>query len=180
MTKEFINISAPALSALLKDDITDYDRKVYLVLAKHATFKYNVYGVYKKQTYSTLSGVVNAATDEDKAVIHLQRSLKRLDKAGLAKTLHSKGELIITLDPLATLQSIITAVENDLKAFNIYQPRINELASNLKIVIKPVKTSIDELSESDDIEVPLFPGDLLNGHLNAFQDHVIPEASRIS
>ncbi|MCS4510383.1 hypothetical protein [Xylophilus ampelinus] len=165
MTTEFINISAKALTALLKAEITDYDRKVYLVLAKNATFKYNVYGVYRKQTYSTLAGIVNAATDEDKAVIHLQRSLKRLEKSGLAKTLNSKSELIITLDPTATLATVVSAIENDREAFNIFQQRIDELASNLKIAIKPVKRSVDQLSELDDIEVPLFPGDLLNGHL---------------
>ncbi|WP_313236798.1 hypothetical protein [Delftia acidovorans] len=190
MSNEFINVKSSALEALFTKSITDYDRKVYLTLCRNATFKHQVYGVYKRQTFWTLANEVALLTKEKKKISQLQRSIERLEAAGLVKVLFQSRdtkidaeskELIISLDTTATLQSICSAIENNIEDFNIYADRIKEIENNLVIKLNIVKKSKSkekiqilstpaELEEDSKLAAEFFPSQL----------HSFPEAALIS
>lgn len=195
MSTEYINIEISIFKKLHNKNITEYDRKVFYTLCANATFKHKVWGIYSRQTYSTLVNAVEALTNDRKQVVHLQRSVRRLEDAGLVKVVFesrevehfnkSKGnqdhkELIIFLDTTATLQSICSAIENNVEDFNIYSERIKELEKNIGIKLsivnknKSIKTQVqftnDELNEDEKLAGEFFPGQL----------HSFPEADFIS
>lgn len=193
MSTEYINIASETLKALFKDKITEYDRKVYFTICRHATFKHQVFGIYERESFHKLRNLVSALTDDDKQIVHLQRSVKRLEAAGLLKVLfQSKDleeaskkkidpehkELIISLDPAATLQSLCSAIENNIEDFNIHAKRIKELERNLGVKLnivrknapKLVLTTNAELDEDSKIAGELFPAQL----------QVVPETDLIS
>lgn len=195
MSTEYINIEISIFKKLHDKNITEYDRKVFYTLCAHATFKHKVFGIYSRQTYSTLVNAVEALTNDRKQIAHLQRSVRRLEDAGLVKVLFesrevehfnkSKGnqdhkELIISLDTTATLQSICSAIENNVEDFNIYAERIKELEKNISIKLnivnktksikKRLKSTSAELEEDSKLAAEFFPA----------QIHSFPEAALIS
>ncbi|WP_208942080.1 hypothetical protein [Paracidovorax avenae] len=193
MASEYFTIEVEVYKKLHSKNITEYDRKVYGTLCAHATFKHRIWGVYSRQTYYTLAKAVEELTNDRKQIDHLQRSVRRLEGAGLVKVLfQSKDleeasgkkidpdhkELIISLDPSATLQSLCNAIENNIEDFNIYADRIRELEKNIgvklnifkKIAPKLVAVNNAELDEDEKIAGELFPGQL----------HVIPDTALIS
>ncbi|MFD1838548.1 hypothetical protein [Paracidovorax cattleyae] len=190
MSTEFINIKSNALQALFTNALTEYDRKVYFTLCQNATFKHQVYGVYKRQTFWTLAKEVASLTKDKKKISQVQRSVDRLEAAGLLKVLFQSRdleeaskkkidpdhkELIISLDPAATLQSICAAIEQNIDDFNIYADRIRELERNLGVKLNIVKKNApklvaitnNELDEDSKIAGDLFPAQL----------HFFPEAA---
>ncbi|MPT55027.1 MULTISPECIES: hypothetical protein [Delftia] len=195
MSTEYINIEISIFKKLHDKNITEYDRKVFYTLCANATFKHKVFGIYSRQTYSTLVNAVEALTNDRKQIAHLQRSVRRLEDAGLVKVLFesrdvehfnkSKGnqdhkELIISLDTTATLQSICSAIENNVEDFNIYAERIKELEKNIGIKLnivnktKSIKTRLKstsaELEEDSKLAAEFFPA----------QIHSFPEDTLIS
>jgi len=193
MSTEFINIKSNALQALFANALTEYDRKVYFTLCQNATFKHQVYGVYKRQTYWTLANEVASLTRDKKKISQLQRSVERLEAVGLVKVLFQskdlKGaserkidpdhkELIISLDPLATLQSICNAIEQNIDDFNIHAKRIKELERNIGVKLnigkknppKVVAITNAELDDDEKIAGELFPA----------QFQVVPDTDLIS
>lgn len=193
MSTQYINISSDALKALFKNKITEYDRKVYFTICHHATFKHQVFGIYERESFHKLRNLVSALTDDDKQIVHLQRSVKRLEAAGLLKVLFQskdleeaskkkidpeQKELIISLDPAATLQSLCSAIENNIEDFNIHAKRIKELERNLGVKLNIVKKNAPklvaitnaELDEDSKIAGELFPGQL----------QVVPDTALIS
>lgn len=191
MSAQYINIASDALKALFKNKITEYDRKVYFTICHHATFKHQVFGIYERKSFHTLRNLVKALTGDDKQIVHLQRSIARLEAAGLLKLLFQSREieplngikpppteLIISLDPAATLQSICTAIEQNIEDFNIYAGRIRELERNLGVKLNFVKKTASklvaitnaELDEDSKIAGELFPAQL----------QVVPDTALIS
>ncbi|GKT15757.1 hypothetical protein AVHY2522_09240 [Acidovorax sp. SUPP2522] len=192
MSTQYINIASDALKALFKNKITEYDRKVYFTICHHATFKHQVFGIYERKSFHTLRNLVKALTGDDKQIVHLQRSIARLESAGLLKVLFQscemesppKGikpppkELIISLDPSATLQSLCNAIEQNIEDFNIYADRIRELEKNIGVKLNIVKKTASkmvaitnaELDDDEKIAGELFPGQL----------QVVPETDLIS
>lgn len=197
MSTEYINIEISIFKKLHDKNITEYDRKVFYTLCAHATFKHKVFGIYSRQTYSTLVNAVEALTNDRKQIAHLQRSVRRLEDACLVKVLFesrevehfnkSKGkgnqdhkELIISLDTTATLQSICSAIENNVEDFNIYAERIKELEKNIGIKLnivnktKSIKTRLRstsaELEEDSKLAAEFFPSQL----------QVVPDPALIS
>ncbi|GKS85738.1 hypothetical protein AVMA1855_16320 [Acidovorax sp. SUPP1855] len=183
MASEYINIEVEVFKKLHSRNITDYDRKVYGTLCAHATFKHRVWGVYSRQTYYTLAKAVEELTNDRKQIDHLQRSVRRLEHAGLVKVLFQSREiesktknkmkpppkeLIISLNPTATLQSLLTSIEQNIEDFNIYADRIRELEKNIgvklnivrKIAPKLVAINNAELDDDEKIAGELFPGQL--------------------
>lgn len=153
MSTEYINIKSSALQALFKNPITEYDRKVYFALCHQATFKHQVWGIYKRQSFTTLQNAVCALTDDKKQLLQVQRSVKKLENAKLIKVLHSKDELIISFEQTATLASVCSLIERNIEDFNIYADRIKELENNLSVKLNAKrKQSLAELNEGvDDI-----------------------------
>lgn len=191
MSTEFINVNSSALEALFSKSVTDYDRKVYLTLCRNATFKHQVYGVYKRQTFWTLANEVASLTKDKKKISQLQRSVARLESAKLLKLIFQGTdernnsdpdckELIISSDTTATLQSICSAIENNVEDFNIYAERIKELEKNIGIKLnianktKSIKTRLKstsaELEEDSRLAGEFFPSQL----------QVVPDPALIS
>lgn len=182
MSTQYINIASETLKALFKNKITEYDRKVYFTICHHATFKHQVFGVYERESFHKLRNLVSALTDDDKQIVHLQRSVKRLEAAGLLTVLFQSHEgkppskeLIISLDSAATLQSFCSAIENNIEDFNIHAKRIKELEDNIGVKLNIVKKNAPklvaitnaELDEDSKIAGDLFPAQL----------HFFPEAA---
>lgn len=193
MSSEYINIKIEVYKKLHSRNITEYDRKVYGTLCAHATFKHRVWGVYSRQTYYTLAKAVEELTNDRKQIDHLQRSVRRLEGAGLVKILFQSRELeevskkkmdpnhkelIISLDASATLESICSAIGNNIEDFNIHADRIRELERNIGVKLNIVKkiaprliaVTNSELDDDEKIAGELFPGQL----------QVVPETALIS
>ena len=177
MASEYINIEVEAFKKLHSKNITEYDRKVYGTLCAHATFKHRVWGVYSRQTYYTLANAVEALTNDRKQIEHLQRSVRRLEGAGLVKVVFQSREvkpvskndpkpppkeLIISLESTATLQSLLTAIAENIEDFNIYADRIKELERNLGVKLNIVrkKNNAELEKESEEINDLFYPGQL--------------------
>lgn len=153
MSTEYININTTALDKLT----TKYsDTTVYLIICRHSTFKHQVFGIYKHQSYTTLQKLIENRTKSDVAISTLQRSIKRLEKLELIKVLHSKKELIISLDYKKELKDVYTAIESNVQDFNIYADRIKELEENLsiKLNIKNKPTEKINATCGDDPDCP--------------------------
>ena len=156
MSTEYINIKSSALQALFQTTITEYDRKVYFTLCHHATFKHQIWGIYKRQSFTTLQNAVSSLTDDKKQLLQVQRSVKKLEKAKLIKVLNSTNELIISLDYEKELKDVYTAIESNVQDFNIYADRIKELEENLsiKLSIKNKPTEKINATCEDDPDCP--------------------------
>ena len=134
MSKKYINIEYNVVDLLKNKSITKNEIVIYLTLCQHATFKYGFWGVYSKQSYTTLKNSL-LACGEKREIIQIQRSIKKMEKEKIITVINKKNELIISLEPNATIDTLKKAIEEDIDAFNLYAKRIKEIEDNLSIKI---------------------------------------------
>lgn len=123
----FVRIDKDELLKLIQ--LKDTHKSLYLYLCSRITFAHRLYGIYKKETYTTLRNGVNSATKETtyKDITALKRACKQLEKANLIKILWEKDNLIISLDSAAQIEFVSIIIKQDYKSFNLSLKRISEI-----------------------------------------------------
>ncbi|WCM90655.1 hypothetical protein [Acidovorax sp. NCPPB 3576] len=154
--EQFLNVDKKHFYVLFSKNLNCYDRLVYFTICARATFKYQIFGIYKEETFTTLKNSVfaqsNSNDDFYKDITALKRSLAKLEKNNLIKVLSNKN-LIISLDTKQTIEQVFRAIALNVNDFNIYAKRIAELekAFNLKIYVKTIEQEKEDSKEIAEI-----------------------------
>lgn len=125
--ESFIKISGEDLKRIMK--LNNRHKNLYLYLCSKATFQHRLFGIYKRESYSTLRNGVNATSDleEFSDITAIKRACQKLEKLNIIKIINVKDNLIISLDSGAQIELISHIIKQDYKSFNLSLKRISEI-----------------------------------------------------
>ncbi|WP_198085371.1 hypothetical protein [Variovorax sp. E3] len=150
--QQFINLPKDAVKRLFSPELNDFDHKLYIYLRFKSTFKYELFGIYKQETFQTLKNAINDACGTSKDITQIKRSISKLEKLKLLTVQNSKSCLVVCLDYTKTLADTVSAIEKDYKTFNLYPERLKELRDAIGVNTAAVfQNNQKQIEESTDL-----------------------------
>lgn len=133
--EQYINLEKETVNAIIKlNDCKQVSLFLYICLV--STYKFKIFGVYKKQTYQTLMNSINEKSQKNifKEINEIKRAVKQLEKKDFIKILIDKNELIFSLEEkIQDIESLIKIIEHNASAFNLSAIRLEELSKTINI-----------------------------------------------